>query len=89
MAGNTGRPLPPQIRGFRVPVNSPKQECTFTKLDCAAFYSRSHRAVIRAYDDAGNVLVCLDQIASVIPRCSLANAAVGEVAIKSVIFTPP
>jgi hypothetical protein len=45
--------------------------------------------VIRAYDDAGNVLVCLDQIASVIPRCSLANAAVGEVAIKSVIFTPP
>jgi hypothetical protein len=37
----------------------------------------------------GNVIVCLDQIASVIPRCSLANAAVGKAAIKSVIFTQP
>ena len=28
------------------------QECTFTKPDYAAFYSRSHDAVIRVYDDA-------------------------------------
>jgi len=55
----------------------------------AKAYSGSHPAVIRVYDDAGNVIVCLDQIASVIPRCSLANAAVGKAAIKSVIFTPP
>jgi hypothetical protein len=26
------------------------------KPDCAAFYSRSHRAVIRVYDAAGNVI---------------------------------
>ena len=55
------KPLPPQIRGFRVPVNSPEQECTFTKPDCAAFYSRSHRAVIRAYDEAGNVIETHEQ----------------------------
>src|SRR5438477_12019291 len=27
-----------------------------TKPDCAAFHSRSHRAVIRSYDEAGNVI---------------------------------
>jgi hypothetical protein len=25
-------------------------------IDCAKFYSRSHDAVIRVYDDAGNVI---------------------------------
>jgi hypothetical protein len=25
-------------------------------IGCATFYSRSHRAVIRVYDDAGNVI---------------------------------
>jgi hypothetical protein len=42
-------------------VNSPEQECTFTKPDFAAFYSRSHRAVIRVYDDAGNVVEADEQ----------------------------
>ncbi len=53
------RPKPPCAANKRLPRScefTGKQECTFTKPDCAAFYSRSHNAVIRVYDDAGPFL---------------------------------
>jgi hypothetical protein len=56
MAGNTGRNR--FLRNKRLP-----RSCEFTvtrmhiyEADCAAFYSRSHRAVIRVYDKAGNMI---------------------------------
>jgi len=53
------RPKPPCAANKRLPRScefTGKQECTFTKPDCAAFYSRPHDAVIRVYDEAGHVI---------------------------------
>jgi hypothetical protein len=43
----------------------------------AKFYSRSHDAVIRVYDDAGNVIETHDHASDALPaqRCALLGAA--------------
>jgi hypothetical protein len=58
------RPKPPCAAYKRLPRSrefTGKEEYTFTKPDCAAFYSRLHDAVIRVYDKAGNMIETHEQ----------------------------
>jgi len=41
---------------YRCPWTSGEPDSVSNAVDYAKFYSRSHNAVIRVYDDAGNVI---------------------------------
>jgi hypothetical protein len=55
-------PLRPVTRWWRRIIKNPcGLVASMSGIDCPKFFSRSHDAVIRVYDDAGNVIETHEQ----------------------------